>query len=101
MEGVSQHSIADMCDEKQRPLELPAISMRMSGNPILTLIDCSHQDLRIDQLIGDGVRPEGAIERLLCEIALATIEGQCGDTVRSTCRNSSSLASSMNPAIWE
>lgn len=82
MDGKLPHSSADLSDEQQRALEFHAMLMSMSGNPVLTLIVRSLQDLRVDQLTGDGVHPEGNIEHVHCEIAQAIIDGRRDDTER-------------------
>lgn len=82
MEGKLPQPSADLSDEQQRALEFHAMLMSMSGNPVLTLIVRSLQDLRVDQLTGDGVHPEGNIEHVHCEIAKAIIEGRRADTER-------------------
>ncbi len=80
--GTLPNPAVELSAEQQRALEFHAMLMSMSGNPVLTLIVRSLQDLRVDQMTGDGVHPEGDIEQVHAEIAQAIIDGRREDTER-------------------
>ncbi len=80
--GTLPNPSVDLSAEQQRALEFHAMLMSMSGNPVLTLIVRSLQDLRVDQMTGDGVHPEGDIEQVHAKIAQAIIDGRREDTER-------------------
>ena len=82
MEGKLPQCSVDLSAEQQRALEFHAMLMSMVGNPVLTLIVRSLQDLRVDQMTGDGVHPEGNIDHVHSEIAQAIIDGRREDAER-------------------
>ena len=80
MHGKLPQPSAKLSEEQQRALEFHAMLMSMSGNPVLTMIVRSLQDLRVDHMTRDGVHPEGDIEFVHRAIAEAIIEGRREDT---------------------
>jgi GntR family transcriptional regulator, transcriptional repressor for pyruvate dehydrogenase complex len=80
LDGKLPQPSAELSAEQHRALEFHAMLMSMSGNPVLTLIVRSLQDLRVEHMTGDGVHPEGDIDHVHREIAEAIIEGRREDT---------------------
>ena len=76
MEGKIPPTPFALSDEQQRALEFHAMLMNMSGNPVLSLLVRSLQDLRVDQVTGDGVHLEGDITKIHDMIARAIIDGR-------------------------
>ena len=67
----------ELSDEQQRALEFHAMLMSMAGNPVITLLARSLQDLRVDHMIGhNSGHPEGDITHVHDMIARAIIEGR-------------------------
>lgn len=80
--GTLPNPSAELSAEQRRALEFHAMLISMSGNPVLTLMVRALQDLRVDQMTGDGVHPEGDIEQVHADIARAIINGRREDTER-------------------
>jgi DNA-binding FadR family transcriptional regulator len=76
MEGSLPSAARPLSVEEERALEFHAMLMNMSGNPVLTLLVRSLQDLRADRVDGHGPHAEGEITRVHDMIARAIVGGR-------------------------
>jgi DNA-binding FadR family transcriptional regulator len=76
MEGKLPPSAFVITEAQERVLEFHAMLMSMTGNPVITLLVRSLQDLRVDHMAGDPSHLEGDFLHVHDMIARAIIEGR-------------------------
>lgn len=76
MQGKLPPTAFVITEAQERVLEFHAMLMSMTGNPVITLLVRSLQDLRVDNMSGDATHMEGEFLHVHDMIARAIIEGR-------------------------
>ncbi|SDD10234.1 DNA-binding transcriptional regulator, FadR family [Sphingomonas sp. YR710] len=76
MEGKLPPSAFAISEAQERVLEFHAMLMSMTGNPVITLLVRSLQDLRVDHMAGDAKHLENDFLHVHDMIARAIIDGR-------------------------